>query len=963
MSPALATLGVAVPPGPLALAGDGVWLVAAGRVDVQMVEYGAAPDGGRRIDQRHHLFTAEAGTLLFHGPQDRLGWLAVPRGDAELLRLAPDALAACPDRPAVAAGLEAWLTGLIDGTTRRMPPRPPLDAALVADAPASVPAGGRTAPRHGLLWVEVPAADALLMEFGDLEDVAADDPLTLPLVAGCWLTALAPLSLTPSPTEAALDRPGLWRGLARFHAALTEVAEQTLRLQAVDELNHLRARLHQADHSRRAALAALAGALDGDGAVGDGSLPPDDPLSRAVAAIGAHEGFAVRPPPPRRSEAEAPPIPTLDGLADRSGFRHRPVRLTEGWWRGEVGALLAFAADDGRPLAILPDGGAGRYTVYDPADDSRRPLSPQRDALAPMAHSFLAPLPERPVGGRDLVAALARRGGGDLATLALTGLLGGGLALALPLAVAPALDRLIPAGDRPGLLALGGLLAALAVAAFLFAYAAARAYARFEARSAPALHAAALDRLLRLPLGFFRAHPAGDLARRIGALAAIQQTLAGTAARLVLTGTAVLALLALLIALEPRIAGQILLLTLLYAAAGGVLALARLRRLEPLLALDGRAHGLMLQLIAGIGKIRLSGAEDRLFARWAGLQADRQRRQTRLDRLTGWAPLLALAYLIGGLVLIVLGLGEDGASAGTAAALLIGFALFAGAAVRLADTLAGLVAVKAQYDRARPILAAVPEGLSNRSDPGRLTGRVEVADVTFRYAPDGPAVLREVSLHAAPGEFVALVGPSGCGKSTLLRLLLGFETPEGGSLFFDGQDLSALHLPAVRRQIGSVLQGARLLPGSLFDTLRAGTGIDGAEAEETAWRVLEQVALADEVRRLPMGLHTLVTDGLGTLSAGQAQRLLIARALAARPALLLLDEATSALDNRTQAEVGRSLARLALTRIVVAHRLSTIRDADRIYVMDEGRVVEVGRYDALIEQDGLFRRLATRQIG
>lgn len=963
---ALLDRSTAVPPGPLALVGPvgAAWLVADGTVDVLMVAFGAAPDGSRRIDQRHHLFTARPGTLLLPGPGGRLGWLAVPRGGATLRAIPAAASAAPSQRTALIAGLERWLAGLVEGIARHMPPRPPLDATVSADAPtAELAAGGRVAGRGDGLWLSLPADDALLMEFGDLGESGQAGPALVPLAGDCWLTALAPLSVTAQPTEAVIDRPELWSGLARFHAALMEVAEQSLRLQAVDEANHLRDRLRRADHGRRAALGALAGALDGTLPAAGPDLPPDDPLSRAVAAIGAHEGFTVRPPPPRRSEAEAPPVPTLDDLAERSGFRHRPVRLDDGWWRHEVGALLAFGRRDGRPLAILP--ARGGYTLYDPADDSRRPLAPRRDDFAPRAHSFLAPLPERPVHGRDLLAGILARSRGDLAALLATGLVGGGLALALPLAVGPVIDLLVPDGDRPGLLALGALLAVLAIAVFLVGYAGALAYARLEARTGPALHGALLDRLLRLPLGFFRAHTAGDLARRLGAVAALQQTLTGTAARLALTGITALLLFALLLHLDARLASGIGGATLLYGLALAALALARLRRLRPALALDSRVQGLVLQLIAGIAKIRLSGAEDRLFARWAGLQAESLRHQDRAERLAELQPLLFIIYLIAGLMLVFRDIGRADLEAGAGAAVLVGFALFAGAVLRLADTLTGLLALKARYDRARPILEAVPEGLSDRSDPGRLSGRLEVADITFRYTPDGPAVLQNVSLQAAPGEFVALVGPSGCGKSTLLRLMLGFETPEAGSLFFDGQDLSALHLPAVRRQIGSVLQGARLLPGSLLENVLAGAGGaqgEGEAAETLVWQALEQVALAGEVRRLPMGLQTLVTDGLGTLSAGQTQRLLLARALARAPALLLLDEATSALDNRTQAEVMHSLARLSVTRIAVAHRLSTIRDADRIYVLDRGRVVQVGGYAGLMEEEGLFRRLALRQV-
>jgi len=232
-----------------------------------------------------------------------------------------------------------------------------------------------------------------------------------------------------------------------------------------------------------------------------------------------------------------------------------------------------------------------------------------------------------------------------------------------------------------------------------------------------------------------------------------------------------------------------------------------------------------------------------------------------------------------------------------------------------------------------------------------------MSHITFRYSPDGPVVLDNVSITAAPGEFIALVGPSGSGKSTLLRLLLGFEKLEAGAILFDDQDLRDLDAPAVRRQMGVVMQSSRPMPGSLFSNI---VGAVGGTLDD-AWEAAEMVGLADDIREMPMGMHTVVLEGGGSLSGGQMQRLMIARAIVARPKMLLLDEATSALDNRTQSVVTTSLDRLSVTRIVVAHRLSTIINADRIYVMDGGRLVETGTYRELIEADGAFARLAERQ--
>jgi ATP-binding cassette subfamily C protein len=280
------------------------------------------------------------------------------------------------------------------------------------------------------------------------------------------------------------------------------------------------------------------------------------------------------------------------------------------------------------------------------------------------------------------------------------------------------------------------------------------------------------------------------------------------------------------------------------------------------------------------------------------------------------------------------------------------------AAVTTSAAVSSVLQVVPLYERAGPILRALPEVDEARIAPGELSGDIEISHVSFRYAADGPPVLEDVCVHVRPGEFVAFVGPSGAGKSTLLRLLLGFETPTAGSIYFDREDLAALDRQAVRRQVGVVLQNSKLTPGDLL------TNIVGSSllTLEDAWEAARLSGLDEDIREMPMGMYTVISEGESTLSGGQRQRLLIARAVVARPRILLFDEATSALDNSTQARIIRSLESLKATRIVVAHRLSTIRHADRIYVLDGGKVVQHGRYDELLRQPGLFADLARRQL-
>ncbi len=283
--------------------------------------------------------------------------------------------------------------------------------------------------------------------------------------------------------------------------------------------------------------------------------------------------------------------------------------------------------------------------------------------------------------------------------------------------------------------------------------------------------------------------------------------------------------------------------------------------------------------------------------------------------------------------------------------------LFLSALVSAADNFSGLVLMANLWQGLRSILTARPEVDDSKLHPGRLRGALAVDNVTFRYRANGPMILDGVSIRARPGECIALTGPSGSGKSTLLNLILRFEIPHSGAIQLDGRELSSLDINAVRRQIGVVTQDGRIMAGSIFESICCG----GVNTMEEAWEAARSAGLAEDIEAMPMGMHTVVSEGGANLSGGQRQRLLIARALVLKPSILIFDEATSALDNRTQAIVAESLRRLKATRILVAHRLSTLRHADRIFVIEKGRVVQEGRYDELANEPGLFARLVSRQ--
>ena len=405
------------------------------------------------------------------------------------------------------------------------------------------------------------------------------------------------------------------------------------------------------------------------------------------------------------------------------------------------------------------------------------------------------------------------------------------------------------------------------------------------------------------------------------------------------------------------------LLLFLQSATVWLLTLGRLRHERRGQRLAGEINGFVVQVLAGLAKLRVANAEGHVLDRWA-----RQYGAWRRERLVSqqWAAAseaflaaaqpLTLAAIFGS-VSFLLARDPDAFDLAAFLSFHAAFGQFSAGVASLTSVATTLTDVVPAVERLRPILDAAPEPRGGL-DPGDIRGDIEFDNVTFRYAPDRSNAVENVSFRIRQGDYVAFVGPSGCGKSTLYRLLLGFERPDAGTVFLDGHSLASLDMHAVRGRLGVVLQNGRISAGSIYENI---AGIAPVSLDD-AWAAALAAALEDDVRAMPMGMHTRLPEGGVGLSAGQKQRLLIARALALKPRVLLFDEATSALDNRSQDRVQASLKDLGVTRLVIAHRLSSIRHVDRIHVLREGRIVESGGHDDLMRRDGVFAALARRQL-
>jgi len=707
-------------------------------------------------------------------------------------------------------------------------------------------------------------------------------------------------------------------------------------------------------------LAGLVRALPPEAAQGS-----DDPLRAALEVIASALGFALAEPPAR--SAAGPPgddsVARLRTIVRASGGRTRRVQLTGRWYDASGAPLLAFLGENAMPVALVPAHGAGRpWRIHVAGGAPRRLTDDDIQNLQTGAFQIYRPL-RAGVSGMFAILGFALEGRRiDLGIIGALALAIGLLGLVIPVATGYLIDTVIPGAGRGELLQLAVALIGIAVASALFQLTQRFAQLRLEGQADGQLQSAVWDRLLRLPATFFRDYTAGDLASRANGISQIREALSGTTLSSLLSSLLALLSLVIMIFYSPALAGVGVLLVLVLVTVSAMLTLSALRHERALASAAGRIDGLLLQLLGGVAKLQAANAVRRAFLRWAKAFAGQQRHVIAAGRIHNVTltikavyPVLGSAMLFASVAFL---LGRDAISTGAFLAFNAAFGIFLGGMLGLGETLIGVLNVVPLYERARPILETSPEFDASKADPGPLEGDLEVSQLRFRYDPDGPSVLDGVSFRVRPGEFVAVVGPSGSGKSTLLRLLLGFERPAGGSVYFDGQDLAGLDVSAVRRQLGVVMQQQRVMAGDLFRNIVGSTGCTRADAEEAARRA----GLDDDIARLPMGLHTLVGDGADTLSGGQRQRLLIARAIVDRPRMIILDEATSALDNASQARVSESLEQLESTRLVIAHRLSTVRNADRILVLENGRLVEEGPYATLLRNNGPFSRMAERQV-
>ena len=652
--------------------------------------------------------------------------------------------------------------------------------------------------------------------------------------------------------------------------------------------------------------------------------------------------------------------PDVVQIARASRIICRSVVLEPNWHRSDCGGLISKIDDE--IVACIP-GKKGKYELYRTSDGSTVPLSDELAAtVSPQAFSIGRTLPLTALTKKDVLrfckASISSR---DLIPVAVLALVCALIGVLLPTLNQMIYDDYIPLGDVGNLVQIIVVMLSFMIGNVFFSVVKNLFDFRLTSRIGNELQNALYHRLFHLPESFFRAYDSADLGQRVMRVGATATQIANT---VIITGISALFSIVYLVRMfsySAKLSWIGLAMYLVYALVIVWITSLTHKREAAIAESDAQASSRLYQYLNAVDKIRMAGVEDRALLSYMQPYARQQNEEIKLGHLVSAKEALSciVSTIFSMVLYLIIVKNKIGLSIGAFVAFNTAFGSFNGALNALVNEALALYQEKETVSRFWPLFEATPEDDGSKEVPGEMSGGLSLEHVSFAYEAGGKYILNDLSIHFRPGEYVGIVGPSGCGKSTLLKLLLGFETPQSGIVTVDGKDLRSLDKGAYRRNLGVVLQNGKLISGSIHENITiTAPHVKMARVNE----VIDQVGLREDIKQMPMGIHTVLSESSNTISGGQQQRILIARAIVGSPKILIFDEATSALDNITQAAVSSNLDKMKVTRIVVAHRLSTIKNCDRILVLKDGSVAEEGNYETLMARQGLFYALASRQI-
>ena len=641
------------------------------------------------------------------------------------------------------------------------------------------------------------------------------------------------------------------------------------------------------------------------------------------------------------------------------GIMHREVYLDDEWFKSAVGPMLGTLKEDGSAVALIPGKLSGYYFLDFKTGKHTKVNKKNTKLLDKEATCFYRPLPQRKLSVLDLLKYMGSLFSisdivlyvGMMGICTLIGMIG-------PYTTKWLFSDVIESGKIRVLLALAIFIVCYTICQLMVGAYRTLINGRIGIKQNIAIQAAVMNRIMNLPATFFKDYSSGELSQRSTYVQSLCNTLMNSIGTTCLTSMFSLIYIGQIFVFAPALVVPSVIITLITMTMTIITTLVQTRISKKQMMNATKESGVLYSMITGITKIKLAGAEKRMFSRWAKIYSEGLMLQTNPPAIVKFInPISLTVTLIGNLVLYYLAI-ESKVSVADYYAFNTAYAMVSSAFASLIGVATTISEIKPVLEMAKPILEAEPEVIDGKEIITSISGGIELSNVSFRYDESTPMIIDDLSLKIKPGEYLAIVGKTGCGKSTLLRLMLGFEKPIRGAIYYDRKDVQRVDIQSLRKKIGVVMQNGKLFTGDIYSNIV----ISAPELTmDDAWAAADMASIGDDIREMPMGMHTLISEGSGGISGGQKQRLMIARAIAPKPKILMFDEATSALDNITQKKVSEAIDALKCTRIVIAHRLSTIQHCDRIIVLDKGKIIEDGTYEELIANKGFFAELVKRQ--
>ena len=642
----------------------------------------------------------------------------------------------------------------------------------------------------------------------------------------------------------------------------------------------------------------------------------------------------------------------------QSGIMYRSVKLEKGWYRDAAGAMLG-RLKSGEVVALLPDK-LGRYGFFNPNTQKRVKLNRKTQELFEEdAYCFYKPFPLKKIGIRDLIKYIFS----TIDVSVIVYIVAITLFATLVGMITPKITKILfsdvlESKSLQLLLSVACFYVCTSLSLLLIRGIKSLLMNRVSIQMDVSVQAATMARVLSLPPNFFKNYSSGEITSRAQSVNSLCTTLVQTFLSTGLTSLFSLLYITQVFVYAKELVVPALCVTIATLVFSVVSSLVQMKISEKQMELSGKMSGLTYQIITGVQKIKLSGSEKRVFARWLNHYSEEAKLTYNPPKFLLFNGVISTAISLVGTIVMYFFAVQSNVSVADYTAFNSAYGMLSGALMSVAGIALTAARIKPVFEMAKPIMNAEPEISEGKQTVTKISGGIELSHVSFRYDVNSPLVVDDLSLKIRPGQYVAVVGKTGCGKSTLLRLLLGFEKPQKGAIYYDGRDIETVDLRSLRKKIGVVTQNGKLFQGDIYSNIVISAPYLSVD---DAWKAAEVADIAEDIRKMPMGMHTIISEGAGGISGGQKQRLMIARAVAPNPKVLMFDEATSALDNITQKKVSEALDGLKCTRIVIAHRLSTIKQCDRIIVLDGGKIAEDGTYDELLAKKGYFYELVERQ--